>query len=369
MSGIQKVTMPKWGLSMKEGKIAKWRVAEGASIEAGAEIVDIETEKIASAAEAPAKGVVRRLIAQEGEVVPVSGLIAVIADPSVAEAEIDAFVDDFKAHFVPEAAEEEAQGPQPETIELAGRGLRYLKKGEGLKAVILLHGFGGDLNNWLFNHDALARKHAVYALDLPGHGGSSKDVGEGTLQSMAGVVHKFMDALKIDAAHLVGHSMGGAVALAFALAHPGRARSLALISSAGLGPEINAEYLEGFVASGRRKEIKPYLDLLFADPNLVSRQLVDDILKFKRLDGVEKALRTIMGAFVRGGRQSLVLRDRVSEIKAPLLLIWGQEDRIIPAGHAQGLSGASVHVLPGKGHMVQMEAAHEVNALIGAFLG
>lgn len=370
MSGIQKVTMPKWGLSMKEGKVAKWLIGEGQAVDPGAEIVDIETEKISSAAEAPASGVLRRVVAKEGDVVPVSGLLAVIADASVPDAEIDTFIADFQAHFVPEEAGEEAGGPQPETVEVGGRNLRYLKKGESGEPVILLHGFGGDLNNWLFNHDALAASHVVYALDLPGHGQSSKDVGDGTLETMMGAVAGFMAALKIEKAHLVGHSMGGAVALELALSHPERVRSLTLISSAGLGPEIDADYLEGFVAAGRRKEIKPHLDKLFADPALVSRQLVDDILKFKRLDGVEGALRTILGTFVNGGHQAKVLRDRLGGIEAPVLVIWGAKDQIIPASQAKGLpASVKVALIEKAGHMSQMEAAHEVNKLIGDFIG
>jgi pyruvate dehydrogenase E2 component (dihydrolipoamide acetyltransferase) len=370
MSGIQKVTMPKWGLSMREGKVAKWLIGEGDRVDPGMEIVDIETEKISSAAEAPAPGVLRRVVAKEGEVVPVSGLLAVNADPAVPDAEIEAFVKDFQTNFVPEEAGEEAQGPQPETVAVEGLSLRYLKKGESGAPVILLHGFGGDLNNWLFNHDALAAGHVVYALDLPGHGGSSKDVGDGSLDAMAGAVHGFMAALKIEKAHFVGHSMGGAIALAFALAHPGKARSLTLISSAGLGPEIDVEYLEGFVSASRRKDIKPHLEKLFADPSLVSRQLVDDILKFKRLDGVEDALSTILGKFVNGGRQAAMLRDRLAGVGVPVLVVWGRKDRIIPASHAEGLpSSVRVEVIEESGHMSQMEAAGEVNKLIGAFIG
>ena len=186
---------------------------------------------------------------------------------------------------------------------------------------------------------------------------------------MAETVHKFMDALGIETAHLIGHSLGGAVALAFALGHAGRASSLTLICSAGLGPEINTDYIEGFISSGRRKEIKPWLAQLFADPSLVSRQLVDDILKFKRLDGVEAALRAVADGFLADGSQSVVLAGRLGELEAPTLVIWGADDAIIPASQAAGLAGAvTVEIVAGSGHMVQMEAATAVNGLIGGFL-
>ena len=170
MSGIRKLIMPKWGLSMEQGKVTRWLVEEGVRIEPGMEVLDVETEKIANAIEADVSGVLRRKVVPEGDVVPVSGLLGVIADPDVSDAEIDAFVAEFQANFVPAAAEEEETGAKPEKIEVAGRSLRYLKRGEGGVPVILVHGFGGDLNNWLFNHEALAAKRTVYALDLPGHG-------------------------------------------------------------------------------------------------------------------------------------------------------------------------------------------------------
>ena len=173
-AGIQKLTMPKWGLSMREGKVGDWLVEEGTEVQPGIEVVEIETEKIASALEASQAGILRRKVAKPGQVVPVAGLVAVIADASVPDSEIDAFIADFQATFVPEEAEEEIAGPKPEMEEVYGQTLRYLRRGEGGEPAILIHGFGGDLNNWLFNHESLSANRAVYALDLPGHGGSSK---------------------------------------------------------------------------------------------------------------------------------------------------------------------------------------------------
>ena len=369
MSEIRKLTMPKWGLSMEQGKITSWLVEEGARIEPGMEVLDVETEKIANAIEANVDGVLRRKVVQEGDVVPVSGLLGVIADPDVPDAEIDAFIAEFQANFVPSAAEEEEKGAKPEKIEVAGRSLRYLKRGEGGVPVILVHGFGGDLNNWLFNHEALAGKRTVYALDLPGHGESSKKLERGDLAEFAQVLEAFTDAMGIGEAHLVGHSLGGGVILQLASSNRSKVKSLTLIASAGLGKEINADYVEGFVTSKSRGEIKPHLQKLFADPALVTRQLIDDILKYKRLDGVDDALKTIAGKVFANGRQTSVLRDQLVDIGIPVLIIWGHEDSIIPASHALNLPRlVIVHVLPDKGHMVQMEAATEVNRLIENFV-
>lgn len=364
---ITKLGMPKWGLTMTEGTVVRWLVEEGAELESGDEVVEVESEKINNAVESPASGVLRRRVAGEGDVVPVGGLLGVIADPSVPDGEIDAFVEEFQATFVPEEAEA-AAGPEPEKTEVGGRSIQYLAMGEGDPPLVLVHGFGGDINIFAFNQEALSSDRAVYALDLPGHGGSSKDVGAGDLDFFAGVLGGFLDAAGIERAHLVGHSMGGAVAGSFALAHPGRVASLVLIASAGLGEEINARYIEGFIAANRRKEMRNVLQLLFADPELVTRDLVNDVLAYKRLDGVEEALRTVAGRLFPGGRQARVLD--LSGLEVPILGIWGSEDRIIPAAHAGNLPpGARSEVIEGKGHMVHMEAAGEVNRIIAGFVG
>ncbi|MEW6636601.1 MAG: acetoin dehydrogenase dihydrolipoyllysine-residue acetyltransferase subunit [Actinomycetota bacterium] len=363
---ITKLGMPKWGLSMTEGTVVQWLIEEGTELQSGDEVVEVESEKINNAVESPAAGVLRRQVAQEGDVVPVGGLLGVIADASVPDPEIDAFVEEFQSTFVPEEAEA-AAGPEPQTVEVGGRSIQYLAMGEGDPPLVLIHGFGGDINIWVFNQEALSADRAVYALDLPGHGGSSKDVGEGDLGSFASVVEGFLDALGIERAHLAGHSLGGAVAGAFALAHPERVASLVLIASAGLGEEINAGYIEGFIAANRRKEMKGVLGLLFANPDLVTRQLVNDVLRFKRLDGVDEALRTIADKVFPGGKQAGGLD--LPALDVPILAIWGREDRIVPASHAGRLTErARIELLDDTGHMPQMEAAGAVNRLISGFL-
>jgi pyruvate dehydrogenase E2 component (dihydrolipoamide acetyltransferase) len=260
---------------------------------------------------------------------------------------------------------EQASGPQPETVEVNGLRLRFLKRGEGGDPALLLHGFGGDLNNWLFNQEALAQERAVYSLDLPGHGASAIPAEFTDLRDFAEIVAAFLDFVGLKRVHLVGHSMGGAIAVYFAVAHPDRVISLALIASTGLGSEIDGSYIEGFISGARRRDLRPVLEKLFADPSAVTNQLIDDVLKYKRLDGVTANLRAIADKVYPQGRQGEVLRDLVAGITAPVIVLFGSQDRIIPPEHADNLpSCITTHILPRAGHMVQMEAAAAVNRLV-----
>jgi pyruvate dehydrogenase E2 component (dihydrolipoamide acetyltransferase) len=361
---IKPIVMPKWGLSMAQGKVTGWLKQPGSQVAPGDEIVEVETDKIAGVVEAADAGVLRRVLAEVDTVHAVKALIGVVADAEVPDPEIDAYVASYVAPV--DVGEAAAEGESPHRqVTIDSGTLRYAKRGEGADEVVLIHGFGGDLDTWLFNIDALAAKATVYALDLPGHGQSTKAVADASGEGLAQALLSFMDALGIARAHLVGHSMGGAIALRMARNHPGRVASLSLISPAGLGPEIDAAYIDGFVAATSRRELKPLLERLFANPALVNRHLVDEVLKYKRLDGVTEALGALAASQFPAGQQPEILASAVAAGGPKVLVIWGKEDRIIPAAHAAALSGrAHVEILQGAGHMAHMEQSARVNELI-----
>jgi pyruvate dehydrogenase E2 component (dihydrolipoamide acetyltransferase) len=362
---IVTVTMPKWGLSMQLGKITGWIVAEGDEVRVGDELADIETEKITGTLEAAEAGTVRRIIAQVGEDVPVSGTIALIAPAEVTDEDLDAAVEQARA-VIDAGVPEDAAGPEVQTADIGGRKISYAGAGQDGDVVLLVHGYGGDRNSWLFLQEPLAARHRVYALDLPGHGTSAKDVGHDPAGVLGDAVAGVLDAAGAGRAHLVGHSLGGAVALAVTARDPRRIASLTLIAPSGFGPEINAGYLRGFADAQTRRELKPLVGQLFADDTLVTRQVVDDLLAYKRLDGVDEALHALVDLLLDGDVQATDSAATLAAIgdAVPATVVWGAADRIIPAAQAESVTGAARYLVDGAGHMPHMERPAQVQAAI-----
>lgn len=367
------LTMPKFGLAMTEGKLASWTLGVGQSVKQGDELADIETSKITSGYESPAGGVLRRQVAQAGETLPVGALIGVLAEAEATDAELDAFIKTFQEEQAPQAGEADAEsqsGGAPRPVEVEGYTLnvREVGQGNGLP-LLLVHGFGGDISNWLLTQDALAKDRKVIAFDLPGHGASSKAVQDGSLAGLAKVAAGLLAALGVPKAHIMGHSLGGGVALTLLRDAPGTVASLTLIAPAGIGTHVNAEFITGFTEAERNRAVQHELEKLVYNKALIGRKMIDAVVRARRLDGAREALRTIATACFDNDRQRDALLPVLEEATVPVEVIWGQDDAILSAEAAKTLPNTvEVHVLAESGHLPQMEKSADVNKIVESFL-
>ena len=367
---IHALTIPQWGLAMEEATIVEWSVAEGAQIKPGLEIANLETSKVVNVLEARVTGVLRRIVSGVGATRPVGAIIGVVTDGDELDNALDQYIAEFEARFAT-VQTSGAKSREPETIDVAAWRIRYFKMPAAnvykvTAPVVLVHGFGGDFRNWMFNQTELASDRDSYALDLPGHGGSSKNVGSGSFEELAASLLAWADAIKLPAFHVVGHSMGAGVAIVATIMAPDRFKSITLVNGVGLGARINRSYIEGFISAPRRKDLKPIVDLLFANPDLATKEMLDDLIAFKRLDGVTGALRALADQALSDSRLEK-LDSELAQVAVPALAIVGGSDRITPPREI-GAAIVETTRLTDVGHMAHLEAASKVNGLLGSFL-
>ncbi|WP_168771078.1 acetoin dehydrogenase dihydrolipoyllysine-residue acetyltransferase subunit [Palleronia sediminis] len=364
---IVPITMPKWGMTMTEGKIAAWHVSEGGKAEAGEDLLDVETDKIANAVEAEKGGILRRILVHEGQSAPCGSLIAVMAEAAVSDEEIDEFLGGF-AWF--EQDDEAGPSVMEEIVEIGDLRVNVVTANGGAEGtpLVLLHGFGADASAWMFNQQALAAGRPVHAIELPSHGNSPMAPGLAGFAEIADALAPVIKHLMPDGAHLAGHSLGGRIALRLA-AGAVDARSLTLIAPAGLGADANEDFIKGFLNAERRRPMKTTLQMLVADPAAITSDMIERTLAYKRLDGADAALRAIAEANLMGAAAAEGVAEELSALTRPLLVVWGREDAILPASGAEAApKGATVELIDAAGHMPQMEKSGKVNDLIAAHL-
>ncbi len=369
-NAITPILLPKWGMDMESGKIGEWLVGEGEHVTPGAEVLEIESEKVTNVLEATASGILRRQLVHHGETHPVGTLLGVIADEDVTDDSISGFISDYRSDVCEPV---KAKRPKAEVIddmvEINGQHLHYISVGQGAQVVVLIHGFGGNLSTWGGLPMALASSQTapcrVINIELPGHGTSSKNLdGGGGSQAFARLLFACLDKLGVGDVHLVGHSLGGTIAGQMAAFSPERIQSLTLISNYGLGTKVDLDYIEEFTGASRRKPVKLALTKLFTSASLVNSEMIEAVLRVKRLEGAELALRTIADNIrSEQPKEAALLLPPV-----PVQVILGKNDKIINFDDRLLADIDRVSYIENASHMPQLEQPAQTELLIKTFL-
>jgi pimeloyl-ACP methyl ester carboxylesterase len=256
---------------------------------------------------------------------------------------------------------------QSRTIKIDGRNVHYYTAGVG-EPLVVIHGGAGDARSWWGNIKDLSDRYQVIAPDLPGYGSSQPLDGNYYIPELSDFINKFTKFLHLKKFYMIGHSMGGGIALNYALKFPAKIKKLILVSSLGLGREI-ALWLR-------------FLSL----PTIVKALgwLVGNTLKFigwmlRQANPFEIVL-PVSPVFVRIGssianshQQSFVLEKYLSKLKTPTMLIWGGRDPVVPVKTAYNavkkMPNARLMVFKRNGHNVHREQLKNFTRLVDEFIG
>jgi pimeloyl-ACP methyl ester carboxylesterase len=273
---------------------------------------------------------------------------------------------------------------EPKFLELHGDRVAYRDAGDG-EVLLLIHGMAGSSETWRSVMPALSKKFRVVAPDLLGHGQSAKPRGDYSLGAFAVWLRDFLDELGIGPASVVGHSLGGGVAMQFVYQHPDYCNRLILISSGGLGPDVGT--ILRLLSAPGAELVLPIIavpPVLTAGNKLRSwltgagirsprgAELWSAYSSLSDRQARQSFLRTLRSVVDYRGQAVSALNRLQLRAEVPVMAIWGDADSIIPVDHAHAAHAARtdsrLEVLEGVGHFPHVEAPAAVAELIEDFI-
>jgi len=275
--------------------------------------------------------------------------------------------------------------PTPHRIELHGHELSYVDSGSG-EVVLFIHGILGSQHQWRHLVDLLDDEYRVVAPDLFGHGDSAKPTGDYSLGAHAATLRDLLDALGVDRVTLVGHSLGGGIAMQFYYLFPERVDRLVLVSSGGLGREVST-----FLRSATLPGAEQVLSVVAAAPVLSRVEAASRVAQrlgwrprsdvtavwrgFAALGDREsrRAFVATARSVIDIGGQSVSAQDHLEGVEPlPTLVVWGVEDKVIPSEHAwtipRAVPGSRVEFFEEAGHFPHLDDPDRFTRVLRAFI-
>ncbi|HEX3432604.1 MAG TPA: alpha/beta fold hydrolase [Solirubrobacteraceae bacterium] len=283
------------------------------------------------------------------------------------------------------AAGRELEQPQLRRLTLHGHRIAYRQAGSG-PVLVLIHGITSSSATWERVMPYLARHFTVIAPDLVGHGESDKPRGDYSLGSHASSVRDLMLVLGHERASVVGHSLGGGIAMQFAYQFPERCERLVLVDSGGLGRDVNvllraatlpgAEFVLPLLAATRLLDAGRLAGRLLGALGLRARTDIEEIARgHATLSDAEARAAFVhtLRSVVEPGGQRVDASDRLYlSAHIPFLLIWGAHDSVIPVAHGRSahehVSSSRLEVFEGSGHFPQLDEPHRFIDVLADFL-
>lgn len=291
-------------------------------------------------------------------------------------------------HKLPAMAPEEIWSPmERQYIDVDGTRVAYVDSGGDKPPLVFIHGLSSYTSFWSKQLEAFTDTHRVLALDLPGYGASDRPDAPCNPPWYADFVLDWLDELDVDQASFVGHSMGGQIAITLALEHPERVEKLALAAPAGIetfdagyGRWMKGWWHEGrAMHSGEREVRTAFTMAVFNKTDDGVERLIEERVrmgKHKSFEGTSVAVsRSIAGMI------DYPVADRLGELKMPVLLVFGTDDRMIPNPIFNGgrtktiakqgeraIPQCELVLIPKAGHTVHHDAPDEFNAALSSFL-
>jgi pimeloyl-ACP methyl ester carboxylesterase len=269
-------------------------------------------------------------------------------------------------------------------VTVAGKPVNVIAMGEG-PAIVFVHGLSGSWPNWLEQLPVFAQDHRVIAMDLPGFGHSPMPDERITISEYARILDSLLETLGVSAATLVGNSMGGFVSAELAIAYPQRVERLVLVSAAGISTyrHRDVERIEPYL---RRLApmVAAYTGWTAARSDWVSRRgglrnlTLGMIARHPGRLPAPLAAEQLRGAGKPGFMQALranidyPVRERLPEIACPTLIVWGEEDKVIPVADAsvfeELIPNSRKVIFEDTGHVAMLERPASFNRLLADFM-